>query len=50
METSGLIFADKIEQVKKTKFGLELIKIVDCFLYGHGNNTGNLVSFKIKAL
>ena len=30
-QTSGSLFADRIEQVKKTKFQLELIKIVDCF-------------------
>ena len=34
-QTSGSLFADRIEQVKKTKFELELIKIVDCFLDGH---------------
>ena len=48
-QTSGSVFADRIEQVKKTKFELELIKIVDCFLDGHGNYTSNLVSFKIKS-
>ena len=36
-QTSGSAFADRIEQVKKTKFVLELIKIVDCFLDGHAN-------------
>ena len=36
-QTSGSVFAEKIEKVKKTKFELELIKIVDCFLDGHGN-------------
>ena len=50
MKTSGSVFADRIEQVKKTKFELELIKIVDCFLDGHGNYTSNLVTFKIKSL
>ena len=49
-QTSGSVFADRIEQVKKTKFELELIKIVDCFLDGHGNYTSSLVSFKIKSL
>ena len=49
-QTSGPVFADRIEQVKKTKFELELIKIVDCFLDGHGNYTTNLVCFKIKSL
>ena len=49
-QTSGSAFADRIEQVKKTKFELELIKIVYCFLDVHGNYTSNLVSFKIKSL
>ena len=49
-QTSGSVIADRVEQVKKTKFELELIKNVDCFLDGHGNYTSNLVSFKIKSL
>ena len=44
-QTSGSVFADRIEQVK-TKFELELVKIVGCFLDGHGNYTSNLVSLK----
>ena len=49
-QTSGSVFADRIEQVKKTKFEVELRKIVDCFLDGYGNYDSNLVSFKIKSL
>ena len=49
-QTSGSVFADRIEQVKKTKFELQLIKNADCFLDSHGNYTINLVSFKIKSL
>ena len=49
-QTSGSVFAERIEKVKKTKFELELIKIVDCFLDGHGNFDSNLVTFKIKSL
>ena len=49
-QTSGSVFADRIEQVEKTKFELELTKLVDCFLNGHGNYTSKLVSFKIKSL
>ena len=49
-QTSGSVFADRIDQVKKTKFELELIKIVECLLHGHGNYTSNLVSFKINSL
>ena len=45
-QTSGTVFAERIEQVKTTKFELELIKIEDCFLDGHGNYTNILVSFK----
>ena len=48
--TSGSIFADRIEQVKKANFQLELTKFVDCFVDGHGNYTSNSVSFKIKSL
>ena len=49
-QTSGSVFAERIEEVKKTKFELELIKIVDCFLDGHGNYDSNLVSFRIKSV
>ena len=49
-QTSCSVFADRIEQVKKTKFEIELIKVLDCFLDGHGNYTSNIVSFKIKSL
>ena len=49
-QTSGSVFADRNERVIKTNFELELIKIVDCFLDGHGNSTSNLASFKIKSL
>ena len=45
-QTSGSVFAERIEKVKKTKFELDLIKIVDSFLDGHGNYDSNLVSFK----
>ena len=49
-QTSGSVFAERIEKVRKTKFELDLIKIVDCFLDGHGNYDSNLVSFEIKSL
>ena len=49
-QTSGSVFADRIDQAKKTKFESELIKIVDCFLAGHGNYTVNLESFQMKSL
>ena len=49
-QTSGSLFAERIEKVKNLKFELELIKIEDCFLDGHGNYDSNLVSFKIKSL
>ena len=37
-KTSGSVFADRIEQVKRTNIELELIKNVDSFLDGHGNS------------
>ena len=49
-QTSGSVFAERIEKVKKTEFEFELIKTVDCFLDGHGNFDSNSVSFKIKSL
>ena len=49
-QTRGSVFAERIEKVKKTKFEWDLIKIVDCFLDGHGNYDSNTVSFKIKSL
>ena len=49
-QTSGLVFAERIEKVQRTKSEFELIKIVDCFLDGHGNFDSNLVYFKIKSL
>ena len=42
-QTSGSVFADRIEQVEKTKFDLELIKNVYCFLEGNGNYARNSV-------
>ena len=49
-QTSGSVFAERIEKVQKTKFELDFVKIVDCFLDGHGNYDSNLVSFEIKSL
>ena len=49
-QTSGPVFAETIEKAKKTKNELELIKIVEYFLNGNGNEDSNLVSFKMKSL
>ena len=49
-KTSGSILADRAEQIKKTKFDIELIRIVDTFLDGHGNYSSNFKSFKLKSL
>ena len=49
-QSRGSVLAERFEKVKKTKFEIELIKNVDCFLDGHGNFDGNLVSFKLKSL
>ena len=48
-QTSGSVFAERIEKVKKTEFEFELVKVVDCFLDDHGNFDSNLISFKIKS-
>ena len=49
-QISSSVFAERIEKNEKADFKLELIKIVVCFLDGHGNFDSNLVSFKIKSL
>ena len=49
-QTSGSVFTERIETVKKTEFEFELIKNVDCFLDAHGNFDSNLVSFETKSL
>ena len=49
-QTSGSVFADRIEPVQKTKFEKEPVKYVGCFLDRRGNCTSNLVSFEIKSL
>ena len=43
---SGAVFAYRIEQFEKTKFELDVINFLNCFLDGHGNFTRNLVSLK----
>ena len=47
-QTSGSVFAERIEQFKKTNFEIELTKIVECFPDGHGNYTSKIVSFRKK--
>ena len=42
-KTGSSVFAGRIEKVKKTKFELELKKIVNCVLDGHGDYDSNLV-------
>ena len=42
-QISGSVFAEGTGKLRKTKFEVELIKIVDCFLDGHGNYDSNLV-------
>ena len=49
-QINASVFADRIEQVKKTKFEKELIKIADCFLNGHENCTSKLLFFSKKFL
>ena len=49
-QTSCSVSAEGVEKIKKTEFQFNLIKIVDCFLDGHGNYDSNLVAFKVKSL
>ena len=45
-QTSGSVFLDRVEQVQKTKFKLELIYNADCFLEGYGNYSSSLAYLK----
>ena len=49
-QTSGSVFAKRIEKVNITKVELKLTKNADRFLDGHGNYDSSLVSVKIKPL
>ena len=40
----------KIGKVTETNVELEVLKIVACFLEGHGKYDSNLISFEIKSL
>ena len=49
VQTTGSVFVERVDSVRrKTKFELELMKIIDCFLDGYGGYESNFVSFKIK--
>ena len=48
--TSGSVFAERIEKVKKTKFEFEIIKCVDRFLDGPKKYDKILLSFRLKLL
>ena len=52
VQTSGSVSSvcRKNRKVKKSISELELMKIVDCFLDGHGNYDSNLLPFSIKTL
>ena len=50
VQTTGSVFVERVESVRrKTKFELELMKIIECFLDGYGGYESNLVSFKMKS-
>ena len=48
-QTSGTVFAERNEKVKKAKFELDLIKMLDYFSDDNRNYDSNLVPFKIKS-
>ena len=45
-QTSGSLFAKRIEKSKNTKIELKPLKIVDCFVDGLGKYDSNILSFK----
>ena len=49
-QTSGSVFAGKIEQVKEQEFELTIIKIVNCFVDGYGSYSSKIVTFEIEII
>ena len=49
-KTGGSKFDESLQQLEKTKNEQELRKIVDCFLDGNGEYSGNLVTFEIRSI
>ena len=49
-QTSGLVSAKRIEQVRKTKSELEILKLVDCFVDGFARYSSTLVIFEMTSL
>ena len=49
-QTSGSVFEDRLEEVKKNKIETKLITTVICLLDGHENYTSILVTFGKKSL
>ena len=50
LQISGSVFAEIIEQVRGTKYELELKKSVECFLEGYDSQNSNLLTSEIKPL
>ena len=47
-QTSGSVFAERIEEIKETKYKLELEKLVECFLVRYGRYSSIIVTFAKK--
>ena len=49
VQTIGSVIVERVDSVRReTKFELELMKIIDCLLDGHGGYKSILVWFKMK--
>ena len=48
MQSKRTLLAEKIDQVRKTKHELEIVKIVNFFLGCSGSYSSNLLTFEIK--
>ena len=48
-QTSRSVFAERTEQVKKTRYELEILKILDCFLDGYGSFSSLFVTFEFRS-
>lgn len=48
IEPDSLVFLDRVEKVRRTKYDIELLKILDCFINGCGTIDSSRILFQIK--
>ena len=47
-QTLGSAFLERIRKVRNSKYGTDLMKIVDCFIDGYGTVNSERINFSIN--